>query len=98
MARTFCNVQEVDYMRSIGLARGGSMENAMVFGEDGLLSPEGFRCSDEVVKHKVLDCVGDMFLSGHRIRGALVARKSGHRLNNELLWKIFEDDENYTLE
>jgi UDP-3-O-[3-hydroxymyristoyl] N-acetylglucosamine deacetylase len=97
-ARTFCNIRDIDHMRSIGLAQGGSMENAMVFDENGLLNPGGFLCPDEVVKHKVLDCVGDMFTSGYRIRGAIVARKSGHRLNNKLLQKIFDDDTNYTIE
>jgi UDP-3-O-[3-hydroxymyristoyl] N-acetylglucosamine deacetylase len=98
LARTFCSVEDVERMRAMGLARGGSMDNAMVFGEEGLLNPEGFRCQDEVVKHKVLDCVGDMFTSGYRIRGAVVARRSGHGLNNELIRKIFADNSSYLLE
>ncbi|MDR1426102.1 MAG: UDP-3-O-acyl-N-acetylglucosamine deacetylase [Rickettsiales bacterium] len=98
MARTFCNVRDIESMKSMGLARGGSRENAMIFDEKGLLNPDGFRCAEEVVKHKILDCVGDLFTAGHRMEGALVASKSGHELNNRLLKKIFRDSSNYALE
>jgi UDP-3-O-[3-hydroxymyristoyl] N-acetylglucosamine deacetylase len=97
-ARTFCSYSDVEYMQKNGLAKGGSLDNAMVFDENGLMNSDGFRYTDEVVKHKILDCVGDMLTSGYSIEGAIVANKSGHRTNNRLLRKIFSDSDNYFIE
>ena len=96
-ARTFCQEKEIEYMRSIGLARGGSLDNAMVFNDNGIINNGGFRCENEVVKHKLLDLVGDMYTSGYNILGRIKSVKGGHTLNNLLLKKIFENKDNYTI-
>ena len=83
-ARTFGFAYEVETLRSMGLAQGGSMENAVVLDEFKVLNREGLRFADELARHKVLDAVGDLFLLGHRVRGKYHAFKSGHELNNKL--------------
>lgn len=97
-ARTFCNLKDIEYMHKIGLARGGSLNNSMVFDNNSLINKNGFRYENEVVRHKILDCVGDIFTSGFNIKGAIYANKSGHSLNNQLLKKIFENIDNYSIE
>ncbi len=84
-ARTFGFMQEVEALRDSGLALGGSMENAVVVDEYRVLNAEGLRYSDEFVKHKLLDAIGDLYLVGHPLIGAFSAHKSGHALNNRLL-------------
>jgi UDP-3-O-[3-hydroxymyristoyl] N-acetylglucosamine deacetylase len=84
-ARTFGFMQEVEALRDSGLALGGSMENAVVVDEYRVLNAEGLRYSDEFVKHKLLDAIGDLYLVGHSLIGAFSAHKSGHALNNRLL-------------
>jgi UDP-3-O-[3-hydroxymyristoyl] N-acetylglucosamine deacetylase len=84
-ARTFGFMQDVETLRSNGLAMGGSMENAIVMDEYRVLNADGLRYADEFVKHKLLDAIGDLYLVGHPIIGAFVAHKSGHGLNNRLL-------------
>lgn len=96
-ARTFCNVKDVDYMRSIGLAKGGSLDNAMVFNENGLINEKGFRFDLEVVKHKILDCIGDLYTSGYHLLAKVDSYKTGHSVNNKLLYKLFEDKNNYEI-
>ncbi len=96
-ARTFGFAHEVDYMRSQGLARGGSLENAIVIKEDKILNKEGLRFADEFVRHKILDCVGDFYLAGKRITGAFRAYKTGHGLNNQLLRRLFADRQAYEI-
>lgn len=90
-ARTFGFEHEVESLRQNGLARGGSLDNAIVIGKDGVLNKEGLRYSDEFVRHKVLDCIGDVYLAGGYIQGSLKGFKSGHALNNQLLRKFFAD-------
>lgn len=80
-ARTFCMMAEVEAMRARGLARGGSLANAVVVGEDGVLNPEGLRFPDECVRHKVLDAVGDLYLLGGPMVGAVYLFKAGHALH-----------------
>jgi UDP-3-O-[3-hydroxymyristoyl] N-acetylglucosamine deacetylase len=94
-ARTFGFEREVDTLRQMGLARGGSLENAIVVNEAGILNPEGLRYADEFVRHKVLDCVGDLFLAGARLIGEVHGFKSGHCLNNKLLRTLFADHANW---
>ncbi len=94
-ARTFGFKKEVDYLRSLGLARGGSLDNAIVVSDEGVLNPEGLRYEDEFVRHKVLDCVGDLFLSGHRFIGRFSGYKSGHGLNNKILRELFSNQKNW---
>jgi UDP-3-O-[3-hydroxymyristoyl] N-acetylglucosamine deacetylase len=92
-ARTFGFEQEVAALRAAGLARGGSLDNAVVIAADGsgLLNPEGLRFDDEFVRHKVLDLAGDLYLAGAPILGAVHARRTGHRHNNAILHALFAD-------
>jgi UDP-3-O-[3-hydroxymyristoyl] N-acetylglucosamine deacetylase len=90
-ARTFGFMNEVEYLRSNGLALGGTLDNAIVMDEFRVLNSDGLRYSDEFVKHKVLDAVGDLYLTGHPILAAFTAYKSGHGLNNKLLRALMED-------
>jgi UDP-3-O-[3-hydroxymyristoyl] N-acetylglucosamine deacetylase len=90
-ARTFGFTSEVESMRSQGLGMGGSLDNAIVIDEFRVLNQDGLRYEDEFVKHKILDTVGDMYLLGHPLIGAVSAYKSGHALNNQLLRALLED-------
>lgn len=90
-ARTFGFTQEVEYLRSRGLARGGSLDNAVVIDDFRVLNADGLRMDDEFVKHKALDAVGDLYLAGHPLIGAFYGHKSGHELNNLLLRKFLAD-------
>ncbi|MGZ5113961.1 MAG: UDP-3-O-acyl-N-acetylglucosamine deacetylase [Usitatibacter sp.] len=90
-ARTFGFTQDVEMMRSRGLGRGGSLDNAVVIDDFRVLNADGLRMEDEFVKHKALDAVGDLYLVGHPIIGAFYGRKSGHELNNLLLRKLLAD-------
>lgn len=96
-ARTFTEKQAVDYLQSIGLIKGGSLDNAVVLDGETILNKEGFRVQNECVKHKVLDAIGDMYTAGYQIIGELEAYHSGHRHNNELLKLLFADNTNYEL-
>ena len=87
-ARTFGFMQDVEALRASGLALGGSLDNAIVMDEYRVLNAEGLRYSDEFVKHKVLDAIGDLYLVGHPVIGAFTAHKSGHALNNRLLREL----------
>jgi UDP-3-O-[3-hydroxymyristoyl] N-acetylglucosamine deacetylase len=89
-ARTFGFMQDVEAMRSHGLAQGGSLENAVVMDEYRVLNTEGLRFTDEFVKHKLLDAIGDLYLLGYPLLGAFTAHKSGHGLNNRLLRATLE--------
>lgn len=91
-ARTFGFMHEVEYLRSNGLARGGSLDNAIVLDEYRVLNADGLRYDDEFVKHKVLDAIGDLYMLGHPILGAFYAHKSGHALNNQLLRALLQDE------
>lgn len=90
-ARTFGFMQEVEWLRSNGLALGGSLDNAIVMDEYRVLNHDGLRYEDEFVKHKVLDAVGDLYIAGHPLIGAFHAYKSGHALNNRLLRTLLAD-------
>ncbi len=91
-ARTFGFMQDVEYMRSQGLALGGSLDNAIVMDDYRVLNADGLRFEDEFVKHKVLDAIGDLYLLGHPVIGAFSGFKSGHALNNELLRALLADE------
>jgi UDP-3-O-[3-hydroxymyristoyl] N-acetylglucosamine deacetylase len=92
-ARTFGFLSEVEQLQKIGLARGGSLENAIVLSEDDILNHEGLRSQDEFVRHKALDCVGDLYLAGHRILGAVTAVKPGHHINTAMARLILERED-----
>jgi len=94
-ARTFGFMRDLDYLKANNLARGGSMANAIVVGEDRILNDDGLRQNDEFVKHKVLDALGDLYLAGRPIIGHYSGNRSGHALNNKLLRQLFSDPSNY---
>ena len=96
-ARTFGFLHEVEALRQIGLARGGSMDNAIVVSGDRILNEGGLRFEDEFVRHKVLDCVGDLYLAGGPILGHYRGRRPGHALHNALLRALFADKANYEI-
>lgn len=88
-ARTFCLERDIEAMQQSGMIKGGGLENAVVFGKDGTpINPEGLRFADEPVRHKVLDLLGDFFISGKRIQGKLIIPMPGHGANNALLRAI----------
>lgn len=92
-ARTFGFMHEVEYLRANGLARGGSLDNAIVLDEFRVLNTDGLRYEDEFAKHKVLDAIGDLYMLGHPLLGAYTAFKSGHGLNNQLIRALMADDD-----
>ena len=94
-ARTFGFEKDVEDLRSNGLALGGSLDNAVVVGENEILNKDGLRYTDEFVRHKILDSIGDLYLAGSPIIGYFYGNKSGHYLNNQLLRKLFSDESNY---
>lgn len=94
-ARTFGFLHEVEYMRSVGLALGGSMDNAIVLGADKVLNPDGLRFSNEFIRHKLLDAIGDLYLAGGDILGQYDGVKAGHAINNAILHELFSSDENW---
>ena len=95
--RTFCEKYQVDYLKSIGLIKGGSLENAVVLDGNTILNEEGFRLPTECVNHKVLDTIGDLYTSGYYILAKVIANKTGHRHNNEILKVLFASADNYEI-
>jgi len=96
-ARTFGFMQDLEALREAGLARGGSLDNAIVMDSYHILNDDGLRYEDEFVKHKVLDAIGDLYLLGHPLIGAFSAYKSGHALNNKLLRMLLKEKEAWEL-
>ncbi len=96
-ARTFGFAREVQALQQLGLARGGSLENAVVIDDDGVMNPEGLRFEDEQVRHKILDLIGDMSLLGHPVMGQYVAHRAGHGLHNRLARAILARPEAWEL-
>tara|TARA_Y100000590_G_scaffold307133_1_gene346696 strand:+ start:6368 stop:7297 length:930 start_codon:yes stop_codon:yes gene_type:complete len=94
-SKTFCLYEDIDKIKSQGLAKGGSLENAIVVRDDKILNDDGLRYRDEFVNHKILDCLGDLMLSGHRIYGHIKTSQGGHQLTNTLLRKFFADNSNW---
>jgi UDP-3-O-[3-hydroxymyristoyl] N-acetylglucosamine deacetylase len=94
-ARTFGFMQDVEMLRGIGLARGGSLENAIVMDEYRILNTDGLRYEDEFVRHKILDAIGDLYLIGHPLLASYEAHKSGHALNNQLLLELLKHPDAY---
>ena len=95
-SRTFCLYEDIDYIKSNGLAKGGSLENAIVVKDNEILNEEGLRNRHEFVYHKILDCIGDLMLSGNRILGHVITSQGGHALTNKLLLKFFSDNSNWS--
>lgn len=96
-ARTFGFLHEVEYLRTQGLALGGSMDNAIVLGGDKVLNPGGLRFADEFIRHKILDAIGDLHLAGGPILGEYHGVKAGHALNNQILRALFASRDNWML-
>ena len=96
-ARTFGFASDVEAMRAAGLARGGSLDNAIVMDEFRVLNAEGLRYDDEFVKHKILDAIGDLYLIGHPLVARYVACKSGHGLNNQLARALLAAEDSWEL-
>lgn len=96
-SRTFCLYDDIEFIKKSGLAKGGSLENAVVVKENEVMNPGGLRNSKEFVNHKILDCIGDLYTSGYRIIASIKCSQGGHYLTNQLLKKIFNDNENFSL-
>jgi UDP-3-O-[3-hydroxymyristoyl] N-acetylglucosamine deacetylase len=96
-SRTFCLYEDVEKLKKMGLAKGGSLKNAVVVKENKILNKEGLRNDKEFVNHKILDCMGDLYLSGYKIIGKIVCSQGGHKLTNQLLRKVFENEKNFSL-
>ena len=96
-SRTFCLYEDVEKLRKMNFAKGGSLDNAIVVKEDKVLNKNGLRNKNEFVNHKILDCIGDLYLSGHKIVAKLICSQGGHKLTNELLRKVFSDNENFSI-
>jgi len=97
-SRTFCLYEDIDFIKSQGLAKGGSLENAIVVRGNEILNDDGLRNRHEFVYHKILDCLGDLMLSGYRMFGHVKTSQGGHALTNKLLVKFFSDKSNWSLE
>jgi len=96
-SRTFCLFEDVEKLKEMGLAKGGALENAVVVKKDKILNKDGLRNEKEFVNHKILDCMGDLYLAGYKIIGKLICSQGGHKLTNQLLRKVFQNDENFSL-
>jgi len=96
-SRTFCLFEDVELIRKKGLGKGGSLQNAIVVNDNKVLNKEGLRNDKEFVNHKILDCIGDLFTSGYRIIAKIKCSQGGHYLTNQLLRKVFENKENFSI-
>lgn len=96
-SRTFCLYEDIENIKKKGLAKGGSLENAIVVKDKEILNVEGLRNKKEFVNHKILDCIGDLYTTGYRIIASLNCSQGGHYLTNQLLRKVFENKENFSI-
>ena len=96
-SRTFCLYQDIEKLKKLGLGKGGNLENAIVVDNEKILNKEGLRNNLEFVNHKILDCLGDLYLAGYRLIGNIKCSQGGHYLTNKLIKKIFSDQANYSL-
>ena len=96
-SRTFCLFEDIEAIKKIGLAKGGSLDNAIVVKNNKVLNEEGLRNKKEFVNHKILDCIGDLYTSGYRIIGSVICSKGGHYLTNQLLRELFKNKENFSI-
>ena len=96
-SRTFCLYEDIEMIKKNGLAKGGSLENAIVVKDRTILNNSGLRNDLEFVNHKILDCIGDLYTSGYRIVANLICSQGGHYLTNQLLRKIFDDKNNFSI-
>jgi UDP-3-O-[3-hydroxymyristoyl] N-acetylglucosamine deacetylase len=96
-SRTFCLYEDIEMIKKNGLAKGGSLENAIVVKGNEILNEQGLRNSKEFVNHKILDCIGDLYTSGYRMIASVTCSQGGHYLTNQLLRKVFENKENFSI-
>ena len=96
-SRTFCLYEDIELIKAKGLAKGGSLDNAIVVKDKKILNKEGLRNSKEFVNHKILDCIGDLYTSGYRIIASVLCSQGGHFLTNQLLRKVFENKDNFSI-
>ncbi len=96
-SRTFCLYEDIEKLKKLGLGKGGSLDNAIVVKDNQILNPNGLRNNNEFVNHKILDCMGDIYLVGYRLIGSLKCKNGGHSLTNKLLRKVFSNNKNYSL-
>ena len=96
-SRTFCLFEDIAKLKEMGLAKGGNLDNAIVIKNNEILNEKGLRNEKEFVNHKILDCMGDLYLAGYKIIGKLICSQGGHKLTNQLLRKVFQNDANFSL-
>jgi UDP-3-O-[3-hydroxymyristoyl] N-acetylglucosamine deacetylase len=96
-SRTFCLFEDIELIKKNGLAKGGSLDNAVVVKDKEILNPEGLRNKKEFVNHKILDCIGDLYTCGYRMIASIQCSQGGHYLTNQLLRKVFENKENFSI-
>ena len=96
-SRTFCLFEDIELIKKNGLAKGGSLDNAVVVKDKEILNAEGLRNKKEFVNHKILDCIGDLYTSGYRIIGSINCSQGGHYLTNQFLRKVFQNKENFSI-
>ena len=96
-SRTFCLFEDVKKLKKMNLAKGGTLENAVVVEGQKILNKNGLRNKKEFVNHKILDCMGDLYLSGYKIIGKLICSQGGHKLTNQLLRRVFKDNTNFSI-
>ncbi len=96
-SRTFCLYEDVEKLKKMNFAKGGSLENAIVVKDKEVLNKNGLRNDKEFVNHKILDCMGDLYLSGYKIIGKITCSQGGHKLTNEMLRKVFSNNENFSI-
>ena len=96
-SRTFCLHEDIEKIKKMGLAKGGSLENAIVVKDDEILNREGLRNKKEFVNHKILDCLGDLYTSGYRMIASIKCSQGGHYITNQLLRKVFQNKENFSI-
>jgi UDP-3-O-[3-hydroxymyristoyl] N-acetylglucosamine deacetylase len=96
-SRTFCLYEDIEKIKKNGLAKGGSLDNAIVVDENNILNEHGLRNNKEFVNHKILDCIGDLYTSGYRIIGNIKCSQGGHYLTNQVIKKLFDDINNFSI-
>jgi len=96
-SRTYCLYEDIEFIKKNGLAKGGSLKNAIVVKDNEILNPEGLRNKKEFVNHKILDCIGDLYTTGYRIVASITCSQGGHYLTNKLLKEVFKNKENFSI-